>query len=447
MKQQLLLLLTLVTWSVCGPSPVQAHAPQARNVAVTSDGASLALALPGFGVVMRERTDKPFVYLCDALLEHAPSDAVPSLAFLADGSLLLGTSDGVRIVAPRGCPGPRAKGFLANAQIMGMAVHPSADTGGDVAYAASAGDLPAFWRSVDGGQTWQQRSTLANAQLLNALRVSTDDANVVYLSSGTDAESTLLASTDGGATFADFAEAGGFTLLQASKDRLWALARSDDNTTNRGFDVLRAEAPQGPWTAVLRVNYFGGFALDGQGVVWVGDESGGLHRSDDDGETFVDVAPERAVSCLAAVGDSLWACAPGTNVEPALVQQPASSKPSDEASFAPVVALADVDQLVRCDADTDVPTRCAAAWVEWERDVRMESSTSQDGGAAQGAADAGAEFAADAETAGSGGDVANSGCSVAAAGGARGSSTMPQWLGFAGLALALGARRTARRAA
>ncbi|MDB4989332.1 MAG: hypothetical protein JWN04_4510, partial [Myxococcaceae bacterium] len=151
--------------------------------------------------------------------------------------------------------------------------------------------------------------------------------------------------------------------------------------TNRGFDLLHADSLQGPWLPVLRINYFGGFTSAPDGTLWIGDEGGGVYRSQDHGDTFDNVAPKQAVSCLSYAGDALWACTPGTPTQPALTRLVPPSTSFDE-----VVALADVDHLVQCEAAVDVPQRCAAAWIEWRRDIRMENLSGSDAGALADAA-------------------------------------------------------------
>jgi hypothetical protein len=410
-------LLLVATWSCFDARAAHAHAPQARNVATTADGVGIALALPGFGVLMRTRAEQPFAYLCDALLDHAPSDAVPAMAFLSDGSLLIGTSDGLRVVTRERCPATQAAGPLAGANVVAMAMHAATDT----VYVATAGDAPALWRSVDGAQTWQKRSTLASAELISALQVDPGDPDKLYLSIGSSEQAELLVSSDGGKSFASFEQTRALTLLLVRDGRLWALARSADNTTNRGFDLLRAEAPAGPWSSLLRVNYFGGFAIDARGLIWVGDESGGLHSSHDGGDHFTDVAPSQAVACLAAAEGSLLACAPGTNTMPALIAR-------DAAAFTPLVTFAEVDQLVDCAPDLDVPTRCAAAWVEWRRDVRMETLST----------DAGADAAPPTRS-----PAHDGGCSIRGAG-KEVARPGTGWLSL--LVLGFGARERRRRA-
>jgi hypothetical protein len=378
----------------CVTGSASAHAPQGRNAVLSRDAAAIAIALPGFGLLMRSQPSQPFAYLCDALLGIQASDAVPALAFLSDGSLLVGAADGVRVIMPDRCPLAGADGPLSHADVIALAADEGASR---IAYAVSGRERAGLWFSEDGGRSWTLRSRPPNADSVSALLISADDPDQIYLSEDTTpGHSALLVSSDRGATFATFDQARALRLLHlpiGTSQRFWALARSADNTTNRGFDILHADSAAGPWAFALRVNYFGGFSIDPSGTITIGDEGGGVYRSSDGGDTFSDVAPDLAVACLAYADDALWACTPGTNLQPALSKEVAAA-----ATFAGVVAFSDVDRLVDCGADLDVPTRCAAAFIEWRRDVLMQD-VSLDAGAAMpvdAGVDAGPALEADA---------------------------------------------------
>jgi hypothetical protein len=367
--------------ALCGSiaSRASAHAPQGRTAAVSADGASAAIALPGFGLLLRTKRSPRFAYLCDALLGNQPSDAVPTLAFLADGSLLMGAADGVRVITPDGCPLAAPDNPLSRAVVIALAADPGASR---IAYAVTGRERAGLWRSEDGGRTWTMRSRPPNADTVSALLIDAANPDQIYLSENTTVgHSAVLMSSDRGATFSTFDQERALSLLHSPggvSQRFWAMARSADNTTNRGFDILHATSAAGPWGFALRVNYFGGFSVDPHGSISIGDEGGGVYRSSDGGDTFTNVAPDTAVACLSYAHDAWWACTPGTN------QQPALSIEADDVDAGPtfdgVVAFSDVDQLVDCGADVDVAKRCAAAWIEWRRDVLMQD-VSMDAGA------------------------------------------------------------------
>ena len=148
--------------------------------------------------------------------------------------------------------------------------------------------------------------------------------------------------------------------------RFWAVARSPATVGNRGYELLHADAPAGPWTSVLDVNFFGGFAIEPSGAIWMGDEGGGVYRSLDGAATFTNVSPSTAVACLVSAQAAVWGCTPGTPEQRALAQWNDA-----QGTFDDVVALRDVTHMVECDPALEIEKTCAAAWVEWQRDVLM----------------------------------------------------------------------------
>jgi hypothetical protein len=414
--------------------PAQAHAPLPGRVALTPDGTTTALSLPGFGLLFRPTPKQPFVYLCDALLGARPSDLPPAMAFVADGKLLVGGLNGLRIVQENGCPLPVETSELGAVSVVALAVQPQppdASSAMQTAYAVVGGDRAGLWRSSDGGRKWASRAPFGLAELTNAIVVNAEDPEQVYLSVSSALVSALFASNDGGATLISYPQEFGLTLLHAEPaGRLWAIARDAQTVGNRGFAVLVADGPAGPWSIKLRVNYFGGFVVDAQGVIWVGDEIGGLYRSDDGGETFGNLETGTDVACLACAGDALWACSPGLPSAPALLTLVAPQAP-----FVEVMAFDDVAELVSCDG-LGVESLCAAAWYEWQRDVLMLPAVDA------GQADAGLEQGDAASQANR--SRAPSSCSLVGGPGAAGSTGDMGWVGTLGV-VALGALVPRRR--
>jgi len=384
--------------SVLAPSAALAHAPEARRVAVTPDGSGVALALPGFGLLVRPASATSFSYLCDAALDVPPADLLASLAYLGDGSLLFGTVHGVRVVTPGGCPRADDTSELRDAAVFALTVHTASATGQQTVYAVAAGKKAGLWRSVDGGRQWELRGPFADAEQVTSLVVHPSDSGQLYLTTTTAQQrGTLHVSTDGGATFRSITSERPQTFLLAQPSvatdapagapaRLWAVTRATDSVGNRGFTIQRAESPDGPWTDQLRVNYFGGLTIDPAGTLYVGDEGRGVFGSDDGGDSFTNISPDASVACLSYAGDALWACTPGTMQQRAL-----ATLSNGQSSFSDVVAFADVTELVRCEAPVDIPNRCAAAWVEWQRDVLLRDLTANDAGVQS--ADAGTQSA------------------------------------------------------
>lgn len=342
------------------------------------------MSMPGFGIAMRAGSDRGFAYACDALIGIPPSDVAPALAFTDGGNLLVGTAAGLRGVTADGCPRSDFGGELARARVVALAAHPRSP---NIVYAVTQGMTSEIARSSDGGQTWEIRSTWPERDPVTALVLDDADPNVLYVSQDAPVNrSTVRVSNDGGATFASFAVDQALTLLHiegppagSGLPRFWSVARSPSGVGNRGFDLLRAAAPEGPWTAVHQVNFFGGFAIDSNGAIWMGDEGGGVYRSMDGAATFENVAADTAVACLVFAQGALWGCTPGTPQDRALAQWDDVRN-----DFAGVVALGDIARMVECGPSVDVLETCALAWSEWQRDVLTPPPVSpppEDGGA------------------------------------------------------------------
>jgi hypothetical protein len=316
---------------------------------------------------------------------------VPALRFLDDGSLLAGSADGLRKLGPDGCPVPESHALSAT-PIIALAHAPGAH---HLVYAVAAGAQPGLWRSDDGGARWELRAPLATASAVSALIVSSSDAEHVYLSQGGPEGPLLRVSSDGGRSLSVVPQPFELTLLEARsgpQERLWAQARDALSMGNRGRAILRADGASAAWQTPLRVAYFGGLVSDAAGTIWVGDEIGGLYRSEADGSSFRKLPGDVPIGCLAQAGGALWACTPGTLDEPAIQRVDAS------AHFSSVVALPEVEHLVTCAPELEVERVCAAAWAEWKRDVLRLPVASADAGAAVVAEDAGAADASQSES-------------------------------------------------
>ncbi len=388
---------------------------------------------------MRSAAGEPFSYVCDALLEVAPSDAAPAMSFAANGSLLVGSVSGLRSVDAKGCPRADFGGELQKQPLAHLSVHPAQP---ELVYAVTDATPPRVWRSSDGGATWEPRASLTALNPVTALVLDPSEADIVYVSQATPGNGSLLhLSTDGGTSFSTIPQKPGLALIDvepagdAGVARWWAVGRSASAMANQGFSLFSAVSPSGPWNSVSDVRFFGGFARDPGGALWIGDEAGGVFRSVDGGGSFTNVSPTTAVSCLLFGQGALWACTPGIAEATALVTW------SDERqAFDGVTRLADVTRMVDCSPELDVATKCAAAWLEWQRDVLMLPQPPANpppggtGGAPPSlpAPDAGAPPAGpepSASTSVGGSESSGSGCAVVARNGGVG------WVGVFGLAV------------
>ena len=120
--------------SLCA-THARAHAPLPRAVVVSPTGGAAAVALPGFGLLMRTASDPSFAYACDALLGIPPSDRAPQLSYFDDDTLLLGSPAGLRRLDANGCGFDERAPLLGEAPVSALAIHPLTQ----VAYAIATG--------------------------------------------------------------------------------------------------------------------------------------------------------------------------------------------------------------------------------------------------------------------------------------------------------------------
>lgn len=347
------------------PSTALGHAAVARSVAIAPEGEAIALRVPGFGVVIRADAERGFAYACDALMNVAPSDLAPPLAFTAKDTtatvdtLLVGTPSGLRHLSLDGCPRAGEGGALRGWLVLALGVHPRSR---NVVYTAAERGSVRVARSEDGGRTWELRATLPTTEPVSALVLDDENEDAVYVSQG----GRMLVSGDAAGTFSAFVQEKPRRLLALRGRRLWAVGQSESFAGNRGFELLTAPDAAGPWATVLSLNFFGGFALEPDGAVWAGDEGGGVYRAANGDAPFENVAPATAVVDLGYGRGALWAGTPGLSTQRALARWS-----EDAQTFEDVVALAGVDRLPEC-AEVDATATCAAAWGEWKRDVLLQ---------------------------------------------------------------------------
>jgi hypothetical protein len=347
---------------------VRAHAPLARGLALAPNaGDGIALRMPGFGWVLghvgTDGEPASFAYACDALVGAGPLDEELPMAFRGDGVLLVGTHDGVRMLSPSGCPlSARA---LEGRQVSQLVAQPM-DADRLYAVAASVDGAPHLWRSDNGGDDWMQGAELPWLPV-TSLVPDADEPDLLFVSQRMPGGgSRLTVSHDSGSTLESFEHGRELTLVhaQSAARRLWAFAPLPDQPV--GVSILRSASPGGPFEERWQVNFFGGLAVDSQDplVVWLGDESGGLFRSDDGGEHFEDLETELPTACLGERSGTLWACIPGLPEQVALARRSGGVDTHTD-----VLALSDVQRMVECGPEVDVPRLCGAAWAEWQRDV------------------------------------------------------------------------------
>ena len=146
------------------------------------------------------------------------------MAYRSDGTLLVGTAHGLRMLSTDGCPSSAMP--LADVAIEALAVHPT-KAQRVFAITVAPDSSPVLQRSDDGGESWTPGAALAMLPV-TALVLDPSDPQKLYVSQTVAAEEASIAvSSDGGATLITFEQSRALTLLhaQASPARLWAMAR------------------------------------------------------------------------------------------------------------------------------------------------------------------------------------------------------------------------------
>jgi hypothetical protein len=343
-------------------SPAVAHVALVRGLATAAE--RTALDIPGFGVAFAsDAQGSSYRYACDAQLGTTPYAEERHLLSLEQHGWLLVDAGGLHRISPSGCEAAAPEGFPSERAVAAVAVAPGAES---TVYVVD--DQSRLYRSDDAGATWRVLAELATDLPVTGLAIAGDGQRLYVSQSGAD-QARLAWSSDAGATFATtpLPAGAGLVTLEAVEsreaiedgrvDRLWLSASA---SAARDVAIWRMVAGGEPET-VHRVRFFGGLAL-ADGAVWVGDEAGGLYRSEHD-EPFSVLAPDLAVSCLHHDrAGSLWVCTPATSDQNTVL---VSDDRGD--TLRPQLALQDVQTLVECPDQVGDP--CASAWNEWEVDV------------------------------------------------------------------------------
>lgn len=237
----------------------------------------------------------------------------------------------------------------------------------------------ALWRSVD-GLAWESVAPLPRPPLYERVRSAPSDARTIYVSGfvppeviGERRDASVLASTDGGASFVERRvplEEGELTLFLLEVDaenpsRLFARTLRDPAIRSIPERVVESVDAGATWTTRFEVPLFGAFARDGE-VLWVGGRDPGdppigvpgapprevgLWRGEIGGP-LTHVYSDAQVKCLER-RDALYAC---FGTPSAFV---VGRSEDDGASFSPVLSFDQVVGPVVCPDDAPTFTRCS----------------------------------------------------------------------------------------
>ncbi len=386
-----------------------------------------------FGLLVSDDDGGRFRWLCEGALFSAPEfgpSIDPSVEIDARGRTVFGFLYGLRAWSPDRC-GVEEDLPLRGRQVLDLTT--TADR--RVIYGIETPlDAPQWiLRGDSAGTAFTRRGQGINNVRLATIDVSPADPQRLFLS-GLDATldtPLLLRSDDGGETVravdVPTSALGEDAFIAAmhptDPDALWVRTFVGLGSTLvrvRGRDTV---------TVARTADRMLGFARSADArTVWYGSLNGGLHRSDDGGDTFAPVNTLR-VLCLAVHNDALWACSDWLRGPFALGRSTDGGR-----TFTPVLQFRDIAGPVACAAEGD--DACEGRWPALL--TSLQQAATRDAGTPRDAtADVPDALARQGDASvGGGGGARGCGCVAGGGGGARG--------GVAALLLALRARRRGR---
>lgn len=366
-----------------GPSAASAHGrpPALHSLDAHPSTPELLVAQATWGLAVRAEGSE-WRWLCAAALGVDPRMEDPVIVAGPGGAILAGTFDGLWRSPDGGCTWERPSDALRDVFAIDVR-RAGTDTLFLVASDVAMEDQ--LWRSDDGGRDWALVGGFGEV-LVDRVRVAPSRPSRVYASGsipardGADRQTFLLRSDDGGRSFeptvVPFEPGERLLRLEAvdpdDPERVWAtmLHFSGEEAPER---VLRSDDGGATWTSPIAVPRVGGVLVTSD-AVWVGSRLGGLHRAAD-GAAFTEVDAALPVTCLAELGDEVWACTDQARAGYGL----ARVSPTAE----PVLSLGEIAELVSCPRCSTSGVVCPA----WAPDVAYDLG--RDAGAPPGFGDGG----------------------------------------------------------
>jgi photosystem II stability/assembly factor-like uncharacterized protein len=346
--------------------------PAAQHVVIGPGAASDVVALRvTFGLVLSRDGGRTWRWMCEEGMFYP---FVPAMNFDAPievssrGSTVWGYEVGIRSTDD-GCKADDARGAA-----MHTFVDLTATPRGDTIFAIESGQgVPnAVYRGGEGLEFQRLGAGVSNVEF-DTIEVAPSDPRRLYVT-GRDTFTflpKLFRSDDGGATLEPL------TPTTPAADSWW-IAGVDPTAP----DTLFLRAPSGLTTELRRSRDGGrsfqrvatsddpmlGFAISDDGrTVWYGSIAGGLHRSDDGGDTFrqVNTLP---VLCLRQHAGALWACSDWVSHDFAL-----GRSRDNGATFEPMLRLGDFSTFRGppvCDRRSEGADFCVERWPMMQRTLQ-----------------------------------------------------------------------------
>ncbi|MCC6873268.1 MAG: exo-alpha-sialidase [Sandaracinaceae bacterium] len=338
------------------PSVAIAHGRPAALGRIVQDPSrpSRLVAQATWGLAISEDGGARWQWLCAAALGVDARNQDPPIAISGDGTILASTFDGLITSRDHACTWGTPSDALRDVYTIDVVRAPGPP---ERLLAISTGSIEpdTLWQSEDLGATFTPLATdFGQGVLLDQARVAPSRPGRIYLSAHIAGDVAtrrvlLLSSDDGGASFQPHAlpiagtEWGGWILGVSPDDPDVVFVRvthfDGEEVPER---ILRTRDGGTNWEEVLRLPYTGGMTYGPDGAILIASRRGGVHRSEDGGDSFRVVDATLALTCLHTIDGTIWACADNARSGYAI------GRSQDGVTFEPVATLSDIGALYAC---------------------------------------------------------------------------------------------------
>jgi photosystem II stability/assembly factor-like uncharacterized protein len=376
------------------PLPARANGrfPTANQLVVDPNDPAHIVVRATIGILQSTDSGKTWSWICESAYSKLPLSDDPAIGLTADGSLLVGGSNGMSRGTMGGCAFATPTGSLVDQTVIDLAVEPSNRADAYAIYGMPP-DLPTsakVARTTDNGATWSDVGTTVDDFSPTTIDVAPSNPDVLY-ASGTDAvaaKQLFFRSTDAGQTWKRIVIPGMGNVFIAAVDPMSAdtiYARTDAAQSH----LVESDDGGETFHDILVANgLLVGFALspDGQHIAAGSEEDGVflLTRAAGDAGTWTtEMIRPFNVICMTWGSAGLYACSNEQRDGFAIGLSPDVRQP-----FTPVLLMSDVRPLVCPNA----PSRCDLDWCTVAPKIGVDAGC----GSAPGAVDGGGEPPGDA---------------------------------------------------
>ena len=310
------------------------------------------------GLVLQSADRDDYRLLCNEALGVAPYDT-PSVLMRADGSLLVGTSTGLKHVSMDGCAIDRMP-QLEDTQVYVLA----RDRGDPTRLFAATG--AGFYESRDDGEHFAKR----DEHVFDSLEVARDPEGTVFatgkLTSGRGPVRAYVARWRD----ADPLELSelplapneyGVSLLGSDAEHIVAVAHAYLGTPDDDRFLVSSDRARS-WHNPLSARHIAAFAIDAQSGAWLLGDGEGLWRTSSAGDSLAQLA-SAPVSCLTFATSELFMC-DGEGPEGGV-----SSSADGGEHWRSVLRWNQVKGVPACSPGAPSVKLCQAAWEDWAREL------------------------------------------------------------------------------